>query len=211
MDKLIQMMLDFDATVKDRLMDLIVVDLEEIPILPELKAHWEAISQRAHLGTQYIYLSSFAQYLGLDDIELSIKRDGGLTPLLANNVELVSTGDDSSYYKLVQNPSRKELKLFSWYRFPILGLTKLETRKKAKQSGFDHILEETWFCHRPTPDEQPCGRCNPCKYAKKEGFARRIPNLPLKTRLHDFYRSWRLRVSMATRHRHLRLAPKTAE
>jgi len=208
MDKLANMMFAIDETAKDRLLDVKITERADIPIVQEMEDYWQTLTTEKRLGTQYAWLASFAIYLGLDDLELSIKRDGRLRPLLAKNVELVST-DDDSYYKLVQNPSRKELRLFSWYRFPILGMTKLEVGRKAEQSGFGHILEETWFCFNPTPDEMPCGRCIPCKFVKEDGLSRRVPYITLKSRVYHYFFSIVKKLQMRFLYREADLVART--
>jgi len=137
---------------------------------------------------------------------MMLERDTRCMSFLAHNLDYVST-PDGGYYRLTSNPSRKELNLFARFRFPTMGMAKLETKKNARKYGFDQILEETWFCQTPTPNEQPCGYCNPCSFAKKEGFLRRIPNLTLRSRLYWFFRSWVHRVEMSTVRRRVPLAP----
>lgn len=45
----------------------------------------------------------------------------------------------------------------------------------AAGNGFLDILEMSWFWHRPTLWNEPCGTCNPCKSAMTKGIEHRIP------------------------------------
>ena len=45
--------------------------------------------------------------------------------------------------------------------------------------GFEETMFKTWFCHNPIKNE-PCGVCNPCKIAIKEGLAFRLTPVGLK-------------------------------
>jgi hypothetical protein len=64
----------------------------------------------------------------------------------------------------------------------VFDMTKRDMQRAARERGFAELMELTWFCHVPTPDGRPCGRCNPCRYTMDEGLARRVP---LGTRLRN--------------------------
>jgi hypothetical protein len=64
--------------------------------------------------------------------------------------------------------------MFKYFRFPIIEWSKLEMQTIAKQNNFHDIMEHTWFCHSPK-SQQPCGICNPCRIAIKEGMWKSIP------------------------------------
>jgi len=123
--------------------------------------------------------------MGLQDLELSIHKDDKAQVFVENDVELVKEENDE-YYRLSENPSLPELKLFSYFTFPLLEMTKLEMAEKAKESGFSHIMEETWFCYNPLKDGKPCGVCNPCKYTREEGLGRRVPDATLSRKMQVF-------------------------
>jgi hypothetical protein len=148
----------------------------------EITARFERLRGRSHLGGQYDWLARFALQHGLDDLELSIHRDDRAAEFLQRHVvrEGVETGDP--YYRLRTPPTDDDLRIFERFRFPLFDLTKREMERGARRSGFIDLMELTWFCHVPTPDGRPCGRCNPCRYTIAEGLARRIP---LQTRLRN--------------------------
>jgi hypothetical protein len=65
--------------------------------------------------------------------------------------------------------------VFGGFTFPLMAMSKLEESQIATRNGWNDLMAETWFCHRPTRDLRPCGFCNPCQYAIEEGFGARIP------------------------------------
>jgi len=69
-----------------------------------------------------------------------------------------------------------EYTIFGRFSFPILNLTKLDMNRLARERGWQEIMLQTWFCHRPVKDK-PCGRCNPCRYTVEEGMGFRIPRM----------------------------------
>jgi hypothetical protein len=65
--------------------------------------------------------------------------------------------------------------LFRYFSWPLIMLTKGDTAAIAKEQGWERIMEMSWFCHRPTRGRKPCGVCNPCLSAIREGFGWRVP------------------------------------
>jgi len=174
MEAIKKMMAEIDKTAGDRVLDTITTGLAEIPIDPLMTNYHSELLKIQHLGGQYPWLASYAIFKEIDDLELCIHRDDKAEFFIRNDVESFRD-DDDCYYKLKSPPSRQELALFARFRFPILEMTKLEMERKAKEFGFEHILEKTWFCFSPTWTGKPCGICYPCQYAKAEGMGRRIP------------------------------------
>lgn len=144
-------------------------------------ARFERLRARSHLGGQYDWLARFALQHGLNDLELAIHRDDRAAEFLRDHVVREDGGGDP-YHRLRDNPPDDDLRLFERFRFPVFELTKGDMQRAARQRGFAGVMELTWFCHVPTPDGRPCGRCNPCRYTIEEGLARRVP---LKTRLRN--------------------------
>ena len=56
----------------------------------------------------------------------------------------------------------------------LFDMTKRHMQAEARLSGFDDLMNLTWFCHRPRKGA-PCGTCNPCIYTIEEGLGERVP------------------------------------
>lgn len=146
----------------------------------EITSRFERLRARSHLGGQYDWLARFATQQGLSDLELSIHRDDRAAEFLQAHVTREDGGGDA-YYRL-RDDAPDDLRIFERFRFPVFDKTKRDMQKAARAAGFAGLMELTWFCHIPTADGRPCGRCNPCRYTMDEGLARRIP---LRTRLRN--------------------------
>jgi hypothetical protein len=142
---------------------------------------YQRLKSRSHLGGQYDWLARFADQQGLDDLELAVHRDDRAAAFLEPHVVRCDGGGDP-YHRLRDDPPDPDLRLFERFRFPVFDKTKRDMQRLARRHGFAELMELTWFCHVPTSDGRPCGRCNPCRYTMAEGLARRIP---FKTRLRN--------------------------
>ena len=158
-----------------------VSNLQDLRPDPEITARFERLRARSHLGGQYDWLARFAVQQGLTDLELAIHRDDRAAEFLQAHVVREEGGGDP-YYRLRDDPADDDLRIFERFRFPVFDNTKRDMERAARERGVAELMDLTWFCHRPTPDGRPCGRCNPCRYTIEEGLARRIP---LRTRLRN--------------------------
>lgn len=156
----------------------ILIELNEIPEDPGFTSKYNKLLSVSFLGSQYDWLGRYAKNIGLDDLELCIHKDDKAEGFIKDDVRFVVDGNDG-YYELTSPPKNEALTIFEVYRFPLLSMTKVGMGEVARLNGFSHIMEETWFCFRPTKDRKPCGLCNPCKYTREEGLGRRVPNPPL--------------------------------
>lgn len=173
MDKIKIMIGAIDKNAPKRISETIFIQRENIPENSEITSAYKKLREQSHLGDQYDWLARYTRSEGVDGLELCIHHDDTVEGFIKNDVELIHV-DNDRYYKLIEKPSQKELGIFSGYNFPLFDMTKLEMERKAKEKGFDHIMEITWFCHSPYKG-QPCGMCNPCKYTREEGLGRRVP------------------------------------
>lgn len=163
-----------DKLIKDH----IYIKINEIPHDEEITKQFKNLYSESFLGSQYDWLGRYVKSIGLNDLELCIHKDDKAEAFIRNDVHKIVDGNDE-YYKLNSPPTKKSLLLFEKYHFPLLKMTKVEMGAIAKENGFSHIMDKTWFCHRPTVDNKPCGLCNPCKYTREEGLGRRVPSPPL--------------------------------
>lgn len=65
--------------------------------------------------------------------------------------------------------------VFKYFSFPLIDLSKVEMEHIANNNGWQDIMKLIWFCHNPTQDKQPCGKCRPCIIAMREGHSGKIP------------------------------------
>ncbi|ASN04232.1 7-cyano-7-deazaguanine synthase [Virgibacillus necropolis] len=166
-----------DPTSKNRVLDTVTIDLANIPKNEKITSNFKKILTHSFIGSQHDWLARYVDSLGINDLELGVHLDDNLQRIIEKEVVKVEEIDDS-FYKVKSNPSDDNLKIFSYYNFPLLDMTKLDMERKSKESGFGHIMEVTWFCHWPFNDK-PCGMCNPCKYTRQEGLGRRVSNVTL--------------------------------
>lgn len=146
------------------------VDLGDLPDDGSRARQYEAICRERTLGRQYEYLARMADLLDVDGLEISVNgraRLDFLAPHLVRDVE--------GRYVLSQQVVAPEIKLFDRFVFPIFGLPKPEMMRIAEAAGWQHIMELTWFCLRPTRRREPCGICATCTQAVEEGMGFRLP------------------------------------
>jgi len=130
---------------------------------------FQRLASRMPLGSQYDWLSRFADEQGLSDLEICLEKWSSSSAWdLLILPEFHGKGHGCSLQDTINN---QDLSIFKYFRFPTLHLTKKDMGRLAAEHGFSHIMKLTWFCHKPIKNSIPCGRCNPCKIAKKEGIA----------------------------------------
>ena len=164
-----------------RLHEPVVRSVAELKPDASITERFERLRARSHLGGQYDWLARFAVQNGLSDLELSIHQDDKAAMFLQQYVVREEGGGDP-YFRLRDDPPDDDLRIFQYFSFPIFDKTKRDMDRAAREHGFSDLMELTWFCHIPTPEGEPCGRCNPCRYTIEEGLGRRIP---LRTRVRN--------------------------
>jgi len=174
MDNIRRMLLEQAPQSGALLLPTIYINVQDIKPNETLTQQYKRLASAKHLGTQYDFLARFAAEAGIENLELSIHKDDHAQKFL---LEYVEATDQGANYRLQENPSYQDLKLFQYFRFPLLDLTKLDMEKTAARHNFLHIMNETVFCHTPK-NGKPCGYCNPCRYTMEEGLSRRIPLVP---------------------------------
>jgi 7-cyano-7-deazaguanine synthase len=58
-------------------------------------------------------------------------------------------------------------------------MTKRDEAELFEKLGFKSSLKQTWFCYKPI-DNGPCGLCNPCLTAIRDGMEWRLSAAALK-------------------------------
>ena len=182
---------------RDMLLPTKYIDIREIDKDTDISECLKEINNFHYLANQYQFLASYCKQNLIKDIELSIESHryvgNKIFIFIAENL----SNNNGIPFKLEQKEYESELKnltckLFQYFKFPIIHLTKMEMRKYAQEYEFDAILGLAWFCATPWRGK-PCGFCGPCIGAIKKGFPNKIPlfrrllsrvHLPLRS----FYR-----------------------
>jgi hypothetical protein len=168
----------------------ILKDLFDIAPNPPLTAQFERVRDRLFIGSQYDWLPRLCHEAGISDMELCIHKDDRAHKVLESLCASSDRADGGRYRVDPKWAGSDEHAVFGCFRFPVFDLTKLDMQTLARDSGFDDIMELTWFCHRPRQNFRPCGVCNPCLYTMEEGLSRRIPLVSrLASRFHVFVRA----------------------
>ena len=137
----------------------------------QISRQYHRIASMIHLGAQYEWIALFADYHKINDLELGLikrqhKTGKSLQDLLAPN--LTGKGHDC---RLKTSLDNEDLGLFQHFRFPLIGLTKLDMESIARKHGYIDLMRNTWYCFHPTREGFACGRCRPCRVARQSGHA----------------------------------------
>lgn len=159
---------DIDPSAGTRILPLREFSRETIPADAEITSNYRRLAQESHLGNQYDWLARLAKSEGRT-LELSIHRDDKAHGFLENDVV-----EDGDTYRLSDDADPR-LALFRWFSFPVFNTSKLDMAERAREHGFQQVMELTWFCYEPLIGGKPCGYCNPCVYTQEEGLGRRVP------------------------------------
>jgi len=130
------------------------------------------------LGIQNEWMARLMEQFHLDGVEMGLQKSQ--THFFSTFMNLL---EKSEINGRVVVKVREELKgtdeftLFKNFRFALTEITKPEMFDRAKKESFLNWLEQTWFCHNPTPSGKPCGICVPCTSVMKEGMSNRMPLL----------------------------------
>lgn len=162
---------------RERLRPTRITDVVDLQPDEEIARQIRALKAVRYLGSQYEYLARYAKQTSTSGLELSVEfsHHGGAYSFIKPVAVWRSDGEQSGYYAIPDGLADDNVALFSWFRFPLLDLSKLQMLERARRHGFADILDHTWFCHRPLPGDKPCGRCRPCGYVVTEGLASRLP------------------------------------
>jgi len=140
---------------------------------------YKSIQKEKHIGWQYEWLAFLCKEIEIYDMQLSVEKS--LFPLenhwdLDIEKMLIADNENSQIQYIIDSKHREtnEYQLFKYFSFPIIKITKKEMSKISADKGWNEIMQMTWFCHNPTNDKKPCGKCKPCLTVIQEGFGKRI-------------------------------------
>ncbi len=164
---------------KSVLNDVIVVNIGDIVIPKEISDTYRIIRRRYSLGSQYEWISAFLNNEGIVVQMAAESPRVGINAAISGECRLRAEGDGEMDKVLRIDPAESTEEgrlLFSNYALPyhIWTIYKQDEAEEIKALGYEDVFKLTWFCHRPVFG-MPCGHCNPCKDAKRDGFGWRIP------------------------------------
>jgi len=161
---------------KDHILPTRYIEKNFIPINEKIVQAHTRLRKVAPFGDQYIWISSFAEWSGLDALEIGAERTtGGIADYMSQRLSKTE-GDGISFYTIDEQYKNTDVHtIFKYYRYPIREFSKLDMRDIALKNDFYHLMEMTWFCHHPRRNGQPCGFCTPCTQAYKSSMKFRLP------------------------------------
>ncbi|MCV2490723.1 hypothetical protein OF117_15290 [Geodermatophilus sp. YIM 151500] len=139
----------------------------DYPPSAESVALSESLRSRTQLGTQNLLLAGPAEALGWSGVEMCIPDVAMAADWEALVFDTPGRINDS-----------QEARLFRFWSFPVIDLTKEDMRACAQEHGFLDLLLMRWTCHDPLLG-RPCGRCRPCQIAVRDGARPAPPALVL--------------------------------
>ncbi len=153
-----------------------IKELHDIIRDNEIVNSFVKLIKKKSIGDQYSWLASFAKQEKMEHLELSVvKSDNGTSTLVEEFlhhliVNGVDTNEIDQKYK-----GTNVYTVFKYFSLSSTYLSKIEIQKIAEKYGFLHILNNSWFCHKPLKNGKPCGICKPCTVIMKSGMPDRLP------------------------------------
>jgi len=179
---------DFEA----RLLPTQYIEMERVPVDPDVTAALQRCKARGFIGPQYDYLARYLRWVPeAGPLELCIERDS--RPHVLMKSVLVPAGEHQVYQLRADQREQDLGVLFRDMEFPLLEYSKQAMREQAERSGYLDILDKSWFCQYPI-GASPCGRCSPCEQVVKAGFTHRLSRrarLRYQLSLQRRLREWR--------------------
>lgn len=165
---------DLDSKTKELLKPTIITAAYDLKPNKLIAESFSKIQQPYKWGTQYEWLARFAAEKGLNDLELCAEK--GISDRAKYYQSHFVRVNDNDFFEFDKKYIGTDLYIiFGSFRHPVLDLRKDDMLSLSRKYGFNEIMEMTWFCHRPRPNNTPCGICTPCKQLMSKGFGRRIP------------------------------------
>ncbi|XLS29149.1 7-cyano-7-deazaguanine synthase [Flavobacteriaceae bacterium M23B6Z8] len=174
--KLIEQLSSTRCTIKSLITEQ-VSDLEEDQAITQayhrIRNDFMMLSDGNKLGSQYEWLAKFSKDIA--NLELGIEKGAKIIDIVTSFGGFERNFDKvkGAFYTVEKNSSEDLKMIFGNYDFPLILITKAEMKKIAEKEGYGHIMDETWFCHKPIT-EKPCGKCNPCVQTIEFGFEYRF-------------------------------------
>lgn len=156
-----------------RIRPLVKVSVNDLLADKEIEQSWQAIRNHHPIGVQYKWLAQYAKHAAINDLEIGIQKGGHIDSLIGENM-VRKPAPSSHTYVINEGTARGPYYLFSFFEFPIIRKSKRDMINYAQARGFAEIMDMTWFCFWPLGGIHPCGFCNPCNSAFRQGMKHRI-------------------------------------
>lgn len=169
----------------DLLLDTLYFNAEKLEIPDSVQEQFSKIRSEYQIGWQYLWMAAAIRTAGYDTAEAMVHgNDHGLIwGFLRDKMrEHVTPGGATTYILSDWTPTNEfedGLRLFQNFAYPTIHLPKPDMEDVARESGFDHLLLLSWFCHFPLND-QPCGMCFTCRHVIYDGLRKRFPKSALR-------------------------------
>ena len=179
---------------KGELLPTEIVKIEEIPENSKISETWKKVNADTQLGIQHEWLARYAAWKNRDlylGHEKGISENGHMTRTLNKYVSLIKNED--GVFVVDKNRSTQEgIVLLGHMLFPIMDCLETDMLKIINSWHLQDVMKDIWFCHTPTKNGKPCGKCHPCriKYDSGMGFL-----LPRKELWHFRIKKIRQRIS----------------
>jgi len=151
------------------------IEVNDLKSDSQINEAYNSILEKSFIGEQYEWLARFCKQHDIQNIELCIHKDDKAHKVVERYYNIKTQNYLKNYKHNERDIENPEKIIFQYFTFPIFDLTKIEMQNISKKNHWDHIMNMTWFCHRPRNGKTPCGECNPCIYTIDEGLGWRIP------------------------------------
>lgn len=178
MSKIKRAIYETEPAAGDLIKPLLLTSIHEIPPNQAITKKYSRLASQAHLGTQYEWLTRYAAENSPRQIEIGLHGESFIE-LLGAYLVLNTENPENPYNEMIGVDQDEDIAIFANFRYPLLGMPKLEMEEIAGKYGFDNILHLSWFCHNPVKD-QPCGLCRPCRITLEEGMTTKFPHSAIR-------------------------------
>ncbi len=163
---------------KELLLPARLKELQDIIPDIEIVNSFAKLKEKKSIGDQYSWLASFAKQEKMEHLELSVvKSDNGTSTIIEEFLHNIIVNRVNTYEIDHEHKGTNVYTVFKYFSLSSTYLSKIEIQKIAKKHGFLHILNSSWFCHKPMKNGKPCGVCKPCTVIMKTGMSYRMPVL----------------------------------
>lgn len=169
-----------DPSFRAILEETILIKKDEIVTNQSISQSWKNLNESYKLGSQYDFLSRFANQYNLKLAVGVLFSDRGKVARTIEgsaNTQLVKSSINGIQFLEIRSSEETDThRVFENLLFPLFmkNIEKVDEWEELKSMGYEHIAHMTWFCHHPVLG-LPCGRCNPCQDALNEGMSFRVP------------------------------------
>jgi hypothetical protein len=161
------------------LLPLKISSLTDIKLNEEITKAYKRIFKKDKIGIQYEWLSRFCNEHDLSSLEICYEKSIHPEDNIVFRVfgAIVKIEDECGYHYVIDEKNKKVDAQILFGKFKLISsdTTKQEMLEISKKEDFFEILEQTWFCHTPTRNNKPCGKCVPCIRVYREGLGWRLP------------------------------------